>query len=413
MLYALRTRLLATSTVVLVCCFAGSAQAEEPAPSDAIRFEPVGSFFSRYELRENYGPATDFVRYRARFGAQTNRFDIGNDNQLRLRFVPQAAGLWHVGGDSTGDVALGLHEGFVELGFMGNTLQAGRFEMVYGDHLVIGNVDWHESGRAFDGARLSIGAGDVDVDVFATTLSEGFADDTSNSEIGGGDVWFFGVYTKLGGLLGDGHALDLYLLNRLAPRATGPDTDTTAELTAGARVKGASAGVDWRAEAGVQVGRHPMAEVDALAYQADGELGYTVGQARNLRVGLNGFVASGDDPDTAETDEGWNQLFPTAHKWLGLMDFIGARTNVAGAALLLSSQLHARWKAYANVHEFHRLQDGAQPAGRVGTEVDLGVRFAIGQGTGLRFGYGLFAPTDEVSDELLHFGEAELRVDLP
>ena len=219
----------------------------------------------------------------------------------------------------------------------------------------------------------------------------------------------------LGSVLGDGHDLDVYALNRLAPRTTPGDVPSVAELTLGARIKGAAAGVDWRAEGGAQLGRHPETpNVDTFAYSADGEVGYTLGGERTFRLALNGFIASGDDPDTDDRNEAYNHLFPTAHKWMGFMDFVGARSNVAGGAVLLSSQVAPRWKVYANVYEFHRLQDGANAtAGRLGTELNTGFRFAIGQGVGFRVGYGLFAPVEEVSNDLFHFAEFELKAELP
>lgn len=173
--------------------------------------------------------------------------------------------------------------------------------------------------------------------------------------------------------------------------------------------------LDWRLEVDGQVGHHPESrDADTFAYSVDGEVGATVGGSASFRAAANGYIASGDDTETANRNEGYHQLFPTAHKWMGLMDFVGPRSNVAGGALRLSARPHDRWKTYVNVYEFHRLEDSAtQEAGRLGMEVDAGARFAIGQRTGLRFGYGVFAPVEEVSDRLFHFGELELRAELP
>jgi hypothetical protein len=78
-----------------------------------------------------------------------------------------------------------------------------------------------------------------------------------------------------------------------------------------------------------------------------------------------------------------DMLFPTAHKWLGLMDVVGARSNVASGGLLLSTQPHRRWKVYVNTYEFHRLQNSlTAQSGRLGLEVDTGFRFTIGERTG-------------------------------
>lgn len=389
------------------------ATVEESAPN--WNWRPVGSFFSRYEARSEYGPRTDFVRYRSQIGIAGGPYPIGNGVDLSLRFVPRASGFWSTGGDSLGDVELGLHEGFMNLGFNGHDLQVGRFEMAYGDQLVIGPVGWHDAGRAFDGVRFQARPGDsgIGIDVFGSTLTEGLSEGTSTNYLGSGDLWFFGVYATLGPLLGEGHALDIYALERLAPRDIPDGTPTTLELTAGVRVKGSANAVDWRAEIDVQAGRHPESQaVDTFAYSLDGEVGATIGDSTTFRAAVTGFMASGDDPETADSNEAYNHLFPTAHKWLGVMDVVGARSNVAGGGLLLSAQPHRRWKAYVNTYEFHRLQDSASAqSGRLGLEVDTGFRFAIGDRTGFRVGYGVFAPAEDVADNLFHFGEVELRTD--
>ena len=35
---------------------------------------------------------------------------------------------------------------------------------------------------------------------------------------------------------------------------------------------------------------------------------------------MEGLYASGNDPTTRGKNEGWDELFPTAHKFLGLSD---------------------------------------------------------------------------------------------
>lgn len=414
LIVALIAGLVSTSVATDVAAEDATATVEEES-SPNWNWRPVGSFLSRYEARSEYGSRTDFVRYRSQIGIEGGPYPIGNGVDLSVRFVPRASGLWHTGGNGLGGVNLGLHEGFMNLGFNGHDLQVGRFEMVYGDQLLIGPVGWHDAGRAFDGVRFQARPGDsgIGIDVFGSTLTEGLAEETSTNYLGSGDLWFFGVYATLGPLLGEGHALDVYALERLAPRDIPDGTPTTLEVTAGVRVKGSASAIDWRAEFDVQAGRHPESQgVNTMAYSVDGEVGATVGDSTTFRAALTGFIASGDDPETADNNEAFNHLFPTAHKWLGFMDATGARSNIAGGGLLLSTQPHRRWKAYVNTYEFHRLQDSATAqAGRLGLEVDAGFRFAIGARTGFRFGYGVFAPAEEVSDNLTHFGELELRTD--
>jgi hypothetical protein len=426
-------RCLAGSWIAVVVALAAlPLRAQDVAEAPATAAEPFpltvgGSYLSRFELRRNYSPggldASDFVRGRARLVLTTAPLTLREGLDLTLRFAPQAAGLWHIGGDTLEDPTLGLHEGALVL--QGDVVrgEVGRFEMTYGDHLVVGNVDWNETGRAFDGVRLRVapgGAAGVWVDVFATLLMEGFTEGFGEP-FGAGDEVFTGVYAALGPAVGEGFALDGYVLVRLWPATDGLPRETAVQPTVGARVKNREGLLDYRLEAGVQLGTRPApvppegsAAGDpptVFAYQGDLELGLNLaGDA--FRVAVEGLVASGDDPETADEREGWDQLFPTAHKWLGYMDFVGARTNIASAVLHLSYRT-APWTFTLDGHAFWRPEPAGDADSYFGSELDLGAVLAFGGGLRLRGGYGLFLPAEEVGPDPLHFFELELRFDTP
>jgi hypothetical protein len=67
---------------------------------------------------------------------------------------------------------LDLHQGYVTLSdlfALPLSLQAGRFEMVYGTERFFGAVGWHYIGRSWDGARIRLKPG-FNLDVFALTM---------------------------------------------------------------------------------------------------------------------------------------------------------------------------------------------------------------------------------------------------
>ena len=419
----------------------------EPGGGETIGLELGGDFFTRFETRRNYAspgatiPAEDFFRYRAMMALRTTKLEISPDFHLQATLAPQAGGFLGVGGDDLVDAALGLHQGYIALFAPGFRLDAGRFEMTYGDELVIGTVGWHHLGRAFDGIRAHGEFSEKGpwLDVFATVLTEGFmAAPQAGDDFGRGDTWFLGAYAGLGPLLGEAFNLDFYVFARLVPEyaENGLEADATNEITIGARHTGLVADklIDYRVEGGVQLGKRGPAmiqtpaaagaafapaapdNVDVLAFQGDGEIGFGFLDNRAFRVGLEGFFASGNDGTTADKDEGWNQLFPTAHKWLGVMDFIGGRTNIAGGALHLAYSPLPVLKIGLDGHIFLRPQEAKNAAGAVttpdgyqGTELDLGILWKPGKIFGLRVGYDLFLPDDKVSPDLLHFAEVEIR----
>jgi len=383
---------------------------------EAIKLEASGYFFSRFERRIHYGseiaPSADFVRYRAQLGLRTQRIPIDGGRSVQVRFSPQVGGFWSTGGDTLEDPTLGVHEAAVKLSGARGTVEVGRFEMSYGDELVIGAVGWHHIGRAFDGirVRLSDGKDGAWVDAFATQLTEGTLGEVTSGALGAQDRYFVGAYSGLGPLVG-ALDLDLYGLSMVSPGYVVDESSfpTAVELTVGARLKGKAGRIDHRIEAGAQVGvrRVETAALGVLAFQGDAELGFTLPVAHGLRLGLEGFYATGDEP-TTDRIESWNQLFPTAHKWLGYMDVVGPRTNVMGGVLHLKLSPTARWSFLIDAHRFYRPlpAEGTEPY--VGTEIDTGLSFALSKAFAVRGAYDLFLQPEGAADSRLHFMELEI-----
>jgi len=438
----------------------------------------TGSFFTRYELRQGFDNAGiqprprfvdgDAVFYRARFGIGTGPIDVGNDLKVALQFTPQASGVMGSLANTTSDVNLGLHEGYLRAGGKFVRLDTGRFELDYGDSLVVGNLDWNETARTFDGMRARVSSSPTSawIDVFATLVHDGRQLAVPVPKAGDGDQYFVGAYATLGPAIMAGLDLDVYLLGqvwgetekRLAiAGSTSPVSyrrDGAGQVTFGARVKQRIKIFDYRLEAGLQGGTRsidPAAPgamaasaavspaVDVLAYQADLELGVTI-ISDKLRVSLEGIYASGDDPTTTDKNEGWDELFPTAHKFLGLADaFVlrgQKRTNVSSGVLHITASPIKPLTIQADGHVFARPEKiaaaapalgmpGAPTNGYAGAEIDLGVSYLLAAGLKVRGLYGAFLPDSAFyptasallankgkSPDPVHYLEVELRYDL-
>jgi len=416
-------------------------------PEEEPLVRPVGSFFSRFETRSHYDqfgleiPARlvadqDAVYYRARFGLVTRAFAVGHGLHVTARLMPQSTGVWDVGGTGMTDAGFGMHEGFIQIAGDGFRLDAGRFEMSYGDELMIGNYDWIETGRSFDGMRLHIAprAAGYFVDVFSTWMRDGLATSSTLGGLGGlggvsaarkpfgaGDMIFSGVYAGLGHLIADDMDLDAYVLSLVQPRTPtdpGLNGDTGYLFSFGLRSKRRIGIFDARAEGGVQYGQAPVTGNSILAFSGDVELGVHVADD-HLRIAVEGLYASGDDPNTPDV-EGWNQLFPTAHKWLGVADIIGGRTNIMGGALHLAVKANDRLTLNLDGHGFLRPETGPGVDSYAGTELDLGANYGLGRGLALRTNYSVFLPNGSNDGSTLyatshtaHFFELELKFTLP
>jgi hypothetical protein len=265
------------------------------------------------------------------------------------------------------------------------------------------------------------------VDIIFSVLDEGAVADPPRSDpFAAGDLYLTGIYAAFGDLIAQGFDWDIYVLGLIKPtdRFTMPamppattmpvstEVDPATRLTIGSRVKNRHEALDYRLEAGVQIGSDSDA-VDALAYHGDIEIGVNLLDDK-LRVAGEGLLASGDDPNTT-VNEAYNHLFPTAHKWLGLTDIIGARSNVASGVLHIAVKPSTPWKIYADTHMFVRPEPIANGAdGYAGSEVDVGAVYAIGGGLKARLGYNIFVPDEDHygNTKPAHFAEAELRYDL-
>lgn len=405
---------------------------DQPEPS-VTPLTVTGSFWTRYEVRENYERHPSLVHprlhregdrfvYRARLGLQTNPVDLGGGQSIVVKVSPQAYGV-HSTGPAPETIAdgydLGVYEGFVRLQGRSLDIDVGRFRMNYGDSLVIGDLDWHEAGRAFQGGRMRFkGRSGYYTDVFATLINEG-ADLTGG--VFEGDRYFYGVYTGVGPLLGD-LDLDVYLLSQTwgsiagdPDGAVASDQEGASFFTFGARVAQQIDLFDYRAEAGVQLGTTPVPggnARDKLAYQADASVGIT--PIKKLRIGVGGLIASGDDDPTDDTDTAWDPLFPTGHKFLGLSDVFGERTNA------VSGNLDVRYQPLRSLilalqgHALARLEsDNASGDTYAGTEIDTHVIHPMGHGALLRAMYAVFIPSESywAQPDPIHYLEAQFGFD--
>ncbi|HEY6723844.1 MAG TPA: alginate export family protein [Polyangiaceae bacterium] len=440
---------------------AAATPAPDPAAAPAAPALPLsvtGSFWTRYELRRGYhdhGLTTnarlhregDYLVSRARLTVKTTPLDIGNDMKASATFAPQAAYTMGETGTTPANTTVGdqppvtLYEGYASVGGSTARVDAGRFMMDYGDSFIIGNLNWNELGRSFNGARLHITPSEspLYIDVFGTLIHEGR---TVTTDVVQGDVYFWGVYAGLGPALGEGIDLDAYFLGQSTARnenvaLTDPmdpmntalgEVEPTTDLTLGARLKGKTSLVDYRLETGIQFGKSPVnptftnqdpEALDKFAYQADAELG--INPAKGFRLAVEGLYASGNNPDTLDKDEGWNQLYPTAHKWLGWADIVGARTNIMSGVLHVLYAPIEPLKLSVDAFYFKRPEMPPGKEGAMGSEIDSQILYALGGGASVRGMYAVFLPNEdywesatvsaENAEKAMHYFEMQFGYD--
>ncbi len=307
-------------------------------------------------------------------------------------------------GGTTSDATMGVHQAYTNIMPTEKiSYQIGRFEMKYGDELVIGPVGWSMTGRAFDGLRAHWVANDIIwLDVFYNKNVETstFAATGNTGPTATADTNFIGLY--LGGKPGGAIAeADLYylILQENTPSGTGTDKEED-RATMGVRLKGATGPVDYRVEYTTQSGKDykGFQAIDGDIKDADqtnAEVGFKTG---DTRIAVEYFTAN----------KNYDQLFPTGHKWLGFADLFGRR-NINGIRAGVSHKFMEHMSVMLDYHTFSRTDDttavykldgstawGANTGSSkdIGTEIDLTLVCSKIKNLTWQAGYSIFSAGD-------------------
>ena len=275
-------------------------------------------------------------------------------------------------------------------------VRVGRQEMLYGKQRLVSPLDWADTRRAFQGYKLLWSGEAWDADFFYThpifPNATHFDSPDYHRE-------FMGTYLTWKQL--ENNKLGLYYLV-YNNNNTNVGNDFNYD-TVGANLTGNFEVWMWDLEAAYQGGN--------TAGQTHNAGMYTVGLGRNFsRVKWKPAVwayydwASGDDV----LDNGFNQLFPLAHKYLGFMDLYGRR-NIQDANVLLTFNPHQRLQFLCWFHVFHlqNIHDvpysvvmtpynpgNAAGSTSLGQEVDTTVSINLTPRANLLFGYSQFFAGD-------------------
>ncbi len=266
---------------------------------------------------------------------------------------------------TTGNLSrVDLLEGYVDLRNLGDlspmleniNVRVGRWQWFYGNHRLIGTLNWANQSRSYDGARVRWDNKKGDwIDLFAAKIQEDFTggvsgDGTSISALSDRDEVFYGLYTHFKhdnwGLVSEP-----YFIARSRSRDTN-DTgyrDGEQRYTFGARIHGKNMswlpGVDFTFEHAWQAGKFEPAPGSVLrdfagtsafapgvprpnssqviqAYAGALGAGYTFENvAWKPRIGYDYVYATGDKRPGSGASKTFSQLYPTGHARLGYIDF--------------------------------------------------------------------------------------------
>ncbi|MFH1532078.1 MAG: alginate export family protein [Pseudomonadota bacterium] len=318
-----------------------------------------------------------------------------------------------------GSNAARIHQAYIKSSIPGGLeLKVGRQEWAFGSERVIGNDDWTQMGRAFDGLDLTWTFKDYIVaDALFALLNERAAAD-------GDDKLFGGLY--LTSPILEPMAIDLYYLYHHDPRVGARRNFSTL----GGRLSGR---LPWHKallfdlEATVQFGT--VSEGDpgdqlsvenshfAAAYHV--MFGYEIPVVTSPTIKAFFLSASGD-PNRSPVDPANNKhtaylpLFPSSHVMLGRMD-VFSQSNIwsAGTEVSLTPykgvrvelQYHylALVDEYGDIPAGHGMvtQNREYPSAKdIGSEIDLSAVWDVNANFALGGGYSVLLPGAAIEDQV-------------
>ncbi len=313
--------------------------------------------------------------------------------------------------DKDRSTPLGVHEAYMDVEAVKDVLafRLGRQSWNFGAGRMIGDNDWEQGGRSFDGMDVTLRYENIlKADILFSWIQERNA--AAMSDVAFGGLYLNCPYVK-------GMDIDVYWLYLGDPRREGGRKVHTMGGRVGGRLPMHKA-LFFDLEGALQFGEvteglpqdNTLKTNDQYAVAAHADLGYELPVAWTPAIALFFDLASGDgntNPVDLDNDlsAGWVPLFPTRHGLFGKMDLwsqsnlwdLGGRVGVKPLkGLEVGVELHSL-HLYADTGH---IPGGAHPDQRVaeplstnlGLELDLDATYRLNESFALALGYGLFAP---------------------
>ena len=384
---------------------AQSATTTPPATVVSLPITFSGEVRSRTEWDAPGGAASAdvFTMLRSRFGA---RVDPTRNLSVTLQLQDSRVLGTDANRTSTPMDVFDLHQGYLQLvaPWHGSeiALRAGRQEIALGNERLVGAVNWSNTGRTFDGARVFLApSGTAGADRWSLTSFAAVMEENGRR---------FGIATTGGAPAPDHLVLGAYA-SRGAPGRPGADVTVLYDggaryrayanahrTTADARVR-ASLPLAFRVEleGALQTGAQSYAPAtgspsaqSVRAWLAGARVAHAIGRGL-ATAGVD--MLSGDDSPTDARYSAFSTMFGTNHPYYGLLDVIGdpaATTKERGLRDLFVNASHPVSSWLAPRVELHRFTLATGAERRLGVEADLVAPIRLAAGTTLELGYALF-----------------------
>ncbi len=312
-----------------------------------------------------------------------------------------------------------VHQAYIQVDRLlvdGLGMKIGRFEVNFGNERVFGAVGWDNVGRVWEG-----GIGWYDQEKFRIT-GFGLKATEKNNPYYHADFDAGGVYATY-----KPYNLDLFWFYEYDADTTGYwyNMNRLDRLNAGAYFKRVyeDLKLDFEFNGVYQWGQQPRGlynpltgankdKIDIAAYMFAFEAGYTFEAPFKARIAAGIDYTSGDDDPDDDKFKAYNNLYPTAHKFNGYMDYFVdaakaglpyANAGLVDFILRASGSPYEGWKAALDAHFFSTDKDymyftdegSTVYSKKVGIELDATVSTTVIDGLHLQGGASIFLADDD------------------
>jgi hypothetical protein len=293
-----------------------------------------------------------------------------------------------------------LHQGFVKLINpidLPITVQAGRFEMLYGTERFFGAGNWTYTGRSFDGVKFFFGS-DVKVDLFALSTYEGTSYVTSAASSAynypaksdtGSSIYGFWLNTNIC----PGNSLDLFTYYDVSRKQTNMKDDDNKTATLGLTHGGNYGMFSSLTDAALQTGKRGAKYVEAYLVSVQGFC-----KIEDVKLGLGADLVSGTKPTTTDKINTFYCSYATAHRFYGSMDYFykspSTTYNLGINDFYITSLYTPKDCDFTFGANLHTLSSNVKTKAGIwdlGRELDLSVAYNFLKKTTITWGGSLFS----------------------
>jgi hypothetical protein len=220
---------------------------------------------------------------------------------------------------------LDLSQGYLQMDnflFDNLSMKLGRMKLFYGNERIIGQSNWSNIGRSFDGGFLSYAFSHHKFDAFIMNIGETTVPPASATP---NDVMYVRDYGQLfSGFYYTNkyftdHQIDLYLLHQLDRKVSVPGYNDLNRFTAGGYGKGSlTKEIFYEADIAFQLGTSRDKDITASLFGLTA--GYKFENSHLSSVSISYERLSGA-PDGASNVQTFDSPFGTGHKFYGYIDY--------------------------------------------------------------------------------------------